>query len=163
MPISFNSIHQYSHKLTLLYVAEESPINNKINTALKSFFGEILSAHNGEKGLASFVSCHEKHGRYPDIVLTDMLMPKLNGAEMSEKIFDLNSSQVLVMLTNNTHNEIIFDLINMGVGHFMVKPIKKEQFYSVLYKVSKPLSQPMLPPKPKMIFWQICLMRYAHQ
>ena len=137
MSITFKKIHQYSHTLTLLYVGEESATNRKIRKVLKDFFAEVLYAKDGEEGLDSFVHYYETHGRYPDIVLSDMSMPKLNGVEMSGKIFERKSSQIVVMLTTNKHQDMLLDLINMGIGHFMLKPIKKEQFYTVLYKVSK--------------------------
>ena len=54
----------------------------------------VVTAKNGEEG--AMVAEKEK----PDLILSDMLMPKLDGIEMAKKIRETNSSTPIIFLTN---------------------------------------------------------------
>ena len=72
----------------------------------QSFIGEgftVVSAENGEDGLV--VAEKEK----PDIILTDITMPKMEGTVMAEKIKKLGISAPIIFLTNMNDLDHISD------------------------------------------------------
>lgn len=54
----------------------------------------VVTAENGEEGLK--MAEEEK----PDLVLSDVLMPKLDGVEMAKKIKEANKNTLIILLTN---------------------------------------------------------------
>jgi len=65
-------------KPTILYVEDEEGIRNHLTRFLKNFCSSLFVAVNGEDGL-------EQYKKYsPDIVISDIKMPKMNGIESKQ-------------------------------------------------------------------------------
>jgi len=78
---------------------------------------KVVSASDGEKGLE--LSKKEN----PDIILLDILMPKMNGFEVLEKLKDdsLTKNIPIILLTNlNQKNEIEKGLA-LGANDYLIK------------------------------------------
>lgn len=69
--------------LTVLYVEDEEEVRNSVSIALKRRVSRVLIAENGEIGLEKCTTHH------PDMVITDLEMPVMNGLIMIEKIKEL--------------------------------------------------------------------------
>ncbi len=54
----------------------------------------VVTAHNGQEGIAAA----EKEK--PDLIISDMLMPKVDGMGMAKKIRETNPSVPIIFLTN---------------------------------------------------------------
>jgi two-component system response regulator (stage 0 sporulation protein F) len=61
---------------TILIIDDEEPIRALLRTALETAGHEVMGAPNGCIGLALY------RRRPPDLVITDILMPELNGLEL---------------------------------------------------------------------------------
>jgi two-component system response regulator (stage 0 sporulation protein F) len=68
---------------TILVVDDQKPIRSLLRAALEGDGHEVLEASNGLLGLER---CRE---RAPDLIITDMLMPEMNGLEL---MLELNRS-----------------------------------------------------------------------
>lgn len=64
----------------------------KIKFSAEGF--NVVTAENGEEGVS--VAEQEK----PDLILADVLMPKMDGVAMAKKIKEANSSALIMLLTN---------------------------------------------------------------
>jgi len=64
---------------TVLVIDDESYIRRVLELKLKNRGYHVLSATNGEDGLALIESQH------PDVVITDIMMPKMDGKTLCEK------------------------------------------------------------------------------
>jgi len=137
MVSSIDDILNYSSALTILYVEDDEAIQEQMQEILEDFFHKVVIASNGQEGLEKFINYKKEFNSYPDIILTDICMPFLDGIKMSKKILSLNSEQIIVI--NSAHNEsnYLLDLINMGISNFLLKPLQPEQLYQTIYKVSK--------------------------
>lgn len=81
---------------TVLIVEDEKPMLQILSDRLKLEGFKVLTAVDGEKGLASALEHH------PNLIILDILMPKMNGAEMLKKLIDdeWGKSVDVVCLTN---------------------------------------------------------------
>lgn len=70
--------------ITLLYVEDDEMTLEEISFFLKKYVKKLIVAKNGEEGLELF----KEHN--PDMVITDIQMPIMNGLEMSKKILEIN-------------------------------------------------------------------------
>lgn len=116
-----------SKKYSILLVEDQTEIRNYIASFLGSHF-EILHAENGEQGLQL---AKEKH---PDLVVTDLMMPVMDGIEMTKEIkkdFELSHIPV-VMLTAKSAVDSQIEGIDSGAEAYVIKPFNSEYLLSVV-------------------------------
>jgi len=108
-------------KLTILYVEDEEGIRDKLAKFLKNFTSELYIAQNGEDGL-------EQYKKYkPDLVISDIQMPKMDGLEMAQAIKNINVDQYLIFTTAFSNNEFFIKAINLQVDGYILKPLDLEK------------------------------------
>ncbi len=78
---------------------------------------EILTASNPERGLEIARS------RRPRIVLTDLVMPKMNGIEVLEHIMRLDPSCDVILMTAHYSSESAVEAIKKGASDYLNKPV----------------------------------------
>ena len=87
-----SSYPQFS-ELTALYVEDEPVARLSIGTFLKRQLGELHLAENGKEGFELF----ESHR--PQVVITDLEMPVMNGMEMIRRIRELDNGTPIIITT----------------------------------------------------------------
>jgi len=110
------SLKNECYSLNLLYVEDDIELCDNTYNILKPFFKSVSIANNGEDGLNIY-----KNGLF-DIVLTDILMPKMDGREMSRIIRSINSRQVIIIMSAHEDSEYFLELIDIGIHKFIPKP-----------------------------------------
>ncbi len=70
-----------------------------------------------------------------DLVITDMLMPNMTGAELAREFLSLRSDIPIIMLTGHSENFDRNRAREVGIKEFMLKPTRKEKLYQVIRKV----------------------------
>lgn len=110
----------------ILYVEDEASLREKATQFLSKIFDSIETAANGAEALDKYLS-----HRY-DIVLTDMLMPKMNGLELIQNIRKHNEKQEIIVLSADTDSEVLSQCIQLGVTGYLIKPIDFNQVLTVL-------------------------------
>ncbi len=105
------------HNISILYVEDEENVRAMLSRFLQRFCEKLYVAQNGEEGL-------ELYKEYkPDIVISDIKMPKMNGLEMVQKIKEITPLQLVLLLTAHSDSEYLFEAINLNVDGYVLKPI----------------------------------------
>ena len=78
---------------------------------------EFFEAADGETGLALFQTMQ------PDLVLTDLLMPKLTGEELIRAIRQLDATVPIIVMTANIQKSAREKVEALGVTGFVTKPV----------------------------------------
>ena len=138
--IPIEELMKLSHDLSILYVEDDVHIREEMLEILNDFFHVVILAENGEDGLDKFEHYKKETGTYPDILITDINMPKCNGIDMSKKVLERNSEQLIVVLSADDKSHYLLELINIGIDHYLVKPIRAEQLLQVLQRASKKIN-----------------------
>lgn len=90
------------------------------------------------------VCCEAKDGRdalelyeryQPDIVLTDIVMPYMDGLELSEKLLKDNPDVSIILITGNSEFDYARKAVKLGVCDYIVKPFEKEELIIALLKL----------------------------
>ena len=118
-------------EMTILYVEDEIDILEEVEDFLSLRCKKVYTAINGEKGLAIY---KEKR---PDLVLTDVTMPKMDGISMAREIRNINEDTPIVLMTALSDLKTFVDAINIGIDGYIGKPVNIEQLTKTLDKVSK--------------------------
>ena len=132
-----DTLMNQGQNLVILYVEDDQNIREEMSEILEDIFSEIILAKNGEEGLEKFESYKKERGAYPDIVITDITMPKSSGIEMSKKILAQNSEQSIIVISAHNETVHLLELINMGIEYYLLKPIKSKQFLETLQRAIK--------------------------
>lgn len=108
----------YLKSLTVLYVEDEDDIRDQLTVFLKRRCRRVYTAANGKKGLEAF----QKY--QPDIVITDILMPVMDGLKMSEHIKALRPNVRIIVITAFEEPRYFHRAIELGVHQYVNKPVK---------------------------------------
>lgn len=105
--------------ISLLYVEDDQATRETVGAVLaKKFPGMAIStAENGEAGLALY------RAQRPDIVLTDISMPVMDGIRMASAIKELNAGATIIAATALSDTHCLMDAIRIGISRYILKPL----------------------------------------
>jgi len=121
--------------LTLLFVEDQKLLRNAIGDLLAPHCGKLLFATNGREALELF------HGEKPDLVLTDIIMPELDGIALTEELRQLSPETPVVFFSAFSDVPYLLRGIELGVAGFVPKPCEDEKLISTLQKAALPVMQ----------------------
>ncbi|MDD4506366.1 MAG: response regulator [Sulfurospirillaceae bacterium] len=121
--------------LSVLYVEDETDLRQSVANYLKKLFDTVTVCVDGLDGLEQYKK------QKPDIIISDILMPNMNGIEMLTMIKQLHPSQNIIITSAYTESEFFVDSIKLGVGSYIIKPINYDQMVEVLYTMVSKISQ----------------------
>ena len=136
--INSKELLKYTKNLSILLVEDHDELRTNTDSILKKFFKVVTSAENGQEALKSYLSYpQESNGKFYDIVLTDIKMPKMDGVELTKHIYEVNPSQALIVLSAFDESKYLLPLINLGIEQFLKKPLDFQELLKTLLKTSK--------------------------
>ncbi|HYG22931.1 MAG TPA: response regulator transcription factor [Verrucomicrobiae bacterium] len=105
----------------ILIIEDETPMRVALADALASESYRVLTANDGESGLERALS--EK----PDLILLDVMMPKLNGLEVCAALRQVSNPVPILMLTAKGQVEDRVTGLDMGADDYLVKPFSRDE------------------------------------
>ncbi len=106
-----------NYKPTILYVEDEEDIRENLKRPLGYLSSKLFIACDGKEGL-------EFYKQYsPDIVVTDIKMPKMSGIEMSKEIKLINSKQYIIFTTAHNESNFFRYATEIDIYAYIIKPI----------------------------------------
>ncbi len=115
-------------RLSLLYVEDETEIRDLLKGVLIRKFPNI-DIHVAENGMAGLEIFRE---RQPDIVLTDIRMPLMDGIQMSRAIREENPSANIIVISACSETDYLLEAIKMGVSRYVLKPINHKMLFEAI-------------------------------
>lgn len=118
-------------KKSVLVVDDQPHIVRLIQVNLESEGFTVHSAADGEEGL------HKVRELHPDLVILDVIMPRLDGFEVLRQIkTDPKLEEIpVVMLTVKTHNADIVQGLRGGAELYLPKPFHPKELVSLVKRV----------------------------
>jgi len=121
--------------LKLLYVEDEPDLRERIRIVLEMHFAEVLTAANGSEGVELF-------GReLPDVVVSDIMMPVMDGLEMTRRIREIAPELPVILSTAFTETAYLLNAIELGVSAYVRKPLDCRDLVAIINKAATPLLQ----------------------
>jgi len=116
----------------ILVIDDEPTVRLITKRTLEAFGYRAIVAANGAEGVATYASLAEEIG----VVLTDMMMPVMNGPDAIRRLRAMNPT-VRVIATSGLHASA--QLTGLGVRHFLSKPYAADQ---LLAAVQQAMAEP---------------------
>ncbi len=104
----------------ILIVDDEEIIVRLLSMSLRSDGYETVTAYSGEQGLQVFES------ESPDIVVTDIKMPGMDGLELLKKIKEIAPEKEVIIVTGHGDIDSTITALQYGASDFINKPVKDE-------------------------------------
>jgi len=118
-------------KKTILLVDDEADIREVLAISLTDMGYEVLTAENGEKALDLY---REKS---PQIVLTDIKMPGMDGIEILKRIKSKNPETEVIMITGHGDTDIAIKSLKYEAIDFITKPISSDALEIALKRANE--------------------------
>jgi YesN/AraC family two-component response regulator len=114
---------------TLLIVEDEEMVLNQIKIILEDYVDTIYTAKNAKKAIDIIKN------KKIDILLTDLLMPVMDGIELLEYIRDNNLDvPTRIITTAHTETEYLLSAIELKVDGYLLKPINPSDMVDMINK-----------------------------
>lgn len=107
-------------KKTIVVIEDDRDISTTIQAVLRKAGYEVLPASNGQDG-RGLISTHN-----PDLVLTDMMMPRMGGFPVLEFLAELDTPPPVIMMTANEGSRHKAYAEELGVVDYLRKPFAME-------------------------------------
>ncbi len=104
----------------LLLVDDEPDILRVLSISLKADGYDVRTAPGGEEALAIFST------ERPDIVITDIKMPGMNGIEVLREVKKIDQETEVIIITGHGDIEAAIEALKYGASDFINKPVRDE-------------------------------------
>ena len=112
--------------LTLLYVEDELLIRQNALEYLRRYCDNVLQAQDGKEALQLYEAHH------PDIIITDIKMPRLDGLAMATHIRKEDKETPIIITTAHTDTEYLLKAVELQLVKYIVKPVTADKLTKAL-------------------------------
>lgn len=116
-------------QLSILIVDDDKTTTSILNHMLNPYADVIITAPDGIEGLARFKEYT------PDIILSDINMPRMDGLEMVEEIRKIDENVKIAIFTDFENRDILLKAIELGVNQFLSKPFASKSFSKTIQQL----------------------------
>ena len=109
--------------IKLLLVEDDESLAYIEKTGLEDIIGgyEVTTACNGKEGVKAW---EEKH---PDVIISDIDMPVMNGFEMVERIRETDGNVIIIFTSALTSPNDVKAGYRLGINNYVKKPFVPEE------------------------------------
>jgi len=102
---------------SLLIVEDNKKAQEQLGEILSDYVKELFQAYDGAEAL-------EIYREYkPDIILSDIRMPIMDGLSMAKKIKEMDPHQPVMLLTAHSEQAMLLEAANISIDGYLTKPI----------------------------------------
>ncbi|MGB9801976.1 MAG: response regulator [Arcobacter sp.] len=113
-------------KIKILYVEDDDVTRENAIEYLENYFVNIYEAKDGLDALKKFEKIN------PDIIITDIQMPKVDGLEFAKNVRQKNKEVQIIVITAFSHKEYLLKAIELQLVKYLMKPIKENELKDAL-------------------------------
>ena len=113
---------------SVVYAEDDAGVRKNVYELLSLLFKDVYLAEDGEEAYALFVT-HK-----PDLVITDIKMPKLSGIDLAKKIRESDADAHIIIITAYTEVDFMLEAIELSLLRYIVKPITEPKLFDALEK-----------------------------
>ena len=110
--------YSYLKEKTVLFAEDDITTRNHMSSIFGLLFAQVYEASNGEEALSLYLE------QKPDIIVSDIKMPKLDGITLTKKIRQNDNDTPIILLTSFAEQDLLLNAANLFVDGYLVKPIE---------------------------------------
>lgn len=113
--------------ISILYVEDDIDTQKEMTKVLSQLSKSVFVATSGIEALEIYKE------QKPQIIISDIAMPNLNGIEFIKKIREENKTIPIVLLTAYDDKDYLLPAANLNIQSYIIKPISTSKLKEVLY------------------------------
>ena len=114
----------------ILVVDDSIVMRKNLNAMLTEGGHEVVGqAINGKQAVNLYIELK------PDLVTMDISMPLVNGVDAVNQIINIDSEAKVIMISALNQKQMVFEALNNGATHYIIKPIEPSKLLSVINDV----------------------------
>ncbi|MBT6765274.1 MAG: response regulator [Prolixibacteraceae bacterium] len=114
------------YNISVLFVDDNEIIRQLYKKFLAKHVENLFIAKDGHHGL----ELYEKHK--PDLVITDMVMPVMNGLEMVKEIKKIAQDAKIIVMSAYSDKDSFIEAIHLGIDGYLMKPVEAKKLLSLI-------------------------------
>lgn len=118
--------NEINKKIKVLYVEDDDIARENGLEYLENYFENLYEASDALSALKLYGEIK------PEIIITDIQMPKLNGLEFIKNIRKKDKKTQVIVLSAYSNKDYLFSAIELGLIKYLIKPIKEKEFEEAL-------------------------------
>ncbi len=122
-------------RMKVVLVEDEPRLAGLLKEAIGDYFERFVVAYDGIEGVAKIRDIK------PDVLITDITMPKMNGLEMTGVVKKEFPDLPVVILSAYSDKEKLLGAIDAGVVKYFIKPFDPEELLTYLCSLAKTLKK----------------------
>lgn len=122
-------------KYTVLFIEDDEGVRTINSRFLKRMFDKLYEAKDGEEGFELYKKFH------PDIILTDIKMPKLDGISLAKRIRKDDENTKIIISTAFSDKEYLIEAIELKLEKYIIKPLTNRNLLPALTKAVEALDK----------------------
>ena len=107
--------------ISILLAEDEKKLALAMKTAIGEYFHKFIVTYDGEEALEAY------HKYMPNIVITDILMPKLTGLELMQEFRKVDDDLPIIILSAHSDSDKLLKAIDLGVTKYFIKPVDPDE------------------------------------
>lgn len=115
--------------LKILICEDDQIARSLLMNILERKFENIIEAENGRVGFEKYKI------ENPDLIISDINMPEMNGIELAQEIRKENKKIPILFLTAYSDTSYFMNSIELGINAYVLKPVVKENLFNALDKI----------------------------
>ncbi len=115
--------------VSILLAEDESELREMLQEYLQLFFSRVYSAASGDEAYDIYKQ------KKPNIILTDISMPNLDGLEMIGKIRESDKETRIIVMSAHSEQEKLLLAIKLHLESYLIKPIKTDKLKTILLDI----------------------------
>ncbi len=120
-------LNDINKNIKILYVEDDDITRENGIEYLENYFEKIYEACDAITALKLYETVS------PDIIITDIQMPKLNGLEFVKRIRQKDKKVQVIIITAFSDKDYLFKAIELQLVKYLIKPIKEKELEEALF------------------------------
>ncbi|WP_437227478.1 sigma-54-dependent transcriptional regulator [Planctomicrobium sp. SH661] len=112
----------------VLIIDDDRSILHMVQRSLEKLEVEVLSASSADEGLKLVEE------RHPDVVLLDILMPRMSGLDVFKKIHELDRRLPVLFITAEAGSDTAIEAMQLGAYDYLAKPLDLAKLNTLVAK-----------------------------
>lgn len=123
------------NNISILVIEDDKNLIEQLVEYLELFFNTIYLAKDGKKG-------YEYYKKYaPDIILTDINMPEIDGLSLIKKIRKEDEETEIIILSAHTNIEYFTEAVKLKLVSYLIKPIETVKLRETIIEAINKIKQ----------------------
>jgi len=115
--------------VSILLAEDEKELREMLQEYLQLFFSRVYAAASGDEAYDIYKQ------KKPNIILTDISMPRLDGLEMIGKIRESDKETRIIVMSAHSEQEKLLLAIKLHLESYLIKPIKTDKLKTTLLDI----------------------------